>query len=267
MNSNEKQAEDIPIDHPRYLSLKHRHEIIEGLHNLVVTEAGLIAHGRGECFDYILGEKTNVFAKNAIEAAVALLLLAKNPIISVNGNSAALCAKELVKLSQLTKAPLEINLFYRKEGRIKAIQKLLEEEGALKILGIEEDKMIEIKELSSNRRRVDPDGIYSADVVFVPLEDGDRTEALKELGKKVITVDLNPLSRTSIWADVTVVDNIVRALPKMIEVSKEIRLKDQSFLTKILLKYNNQKTIQTALNYIIKYIKSQKRLAFENVKI
>lgn len=266
MNSNEKQVEDVPIDHPRYLSLKHRHKIIEGLQNLVVTEAGLIAHGRGECFDYILGEKTNVFAKNAIEAAVALLLLAKKPIISVNGNSAALCAKELVMLSQYTKAPLEINLFYGKEGRIKVIQKLLEREGALEILGIEEDKMIEIKELSSNRRRVDPDGIYSADVVFVPLEDGDRTEALKKLGKKVIAIDLNPLSRTSIWADITIIDNIVRALPKMIKFSKEMRHKDQSFLTKILVKYNNQKTIQTALNFIIKYIKSQKRKAFEIVK-
>ena len=29
---------------------------------------GLIAHGRGETFDYLLGEKTNGFAKKAIEA-------------------------------------------------------------------------------------------------------------------------------------------------------------------------------------------------------
>mgnify|MGYP006179153607 CR=1 FL=1 len=34
------------------------------------------------------------------------------------------------------------------------------------------------------RRRVDPEGIFIADTVFVPLEDGDRTEALAKMGKK-----------------------------------------------------------------------------------
>src|SRR2546426_3742263 len=40
-------------------------------------------------------------------------------------------------------------------------------------------------------------GIYGADAVLVPLEDGDRTEALVRMKKVVVTVDLNPLSRTS----------------------------------------------------------------------
>ncbi len=262
MNPNENHAEDIPTDHPRYLSLKHRHKIIEGMHNLVVAEAGLIAHGRGECFDYILSEKTNKFAKKAIKTAVALMLLAKHPIISVNGNTAALCAKDLAHLSSITQAQLEINLFYRKKGRIEAIKKLLENEGASRILGIEEDIMVEINELSSNRRRVDPNGINIADVVFVPLEDGDRTEALKKLGKKIIAVDLNPLSRTSIWADITIIDNIVRVIPQMIEVCRELKKKDKKSLKTILENYNNKNTIQEALNCIIKYLKSQKSKAF-----
>ena len=66
MNSNENQDSDVPEDHPRYQSLKYRHKIIECMKNLIVAEAGLIAHGRGECFDYILGEKTNNIAKNSI---------------------------------------------------------------------------------------------------------------------------------------------------------------------------------------------------------
>ena len=88
----------LPKDHPRYKSLEYRHKIIEGMKDLVVAEAGLIAHGRGECFDYILGEKTNKIAEKAIKAAVALLLTSEKPIISVNGNTAALIPQELVDL-------------------------------------------------------------------------------------------------------------------------------------------------------------------------
>ena len=120
MSSNEKEKDSLPKDHPRYESLKFRHKIIEGMKKLVVAEAGLIAHGRGEWFDYIIGEKTSSAAKKAIKAAVALLLLSDHPIISVNGNVAALMPEELVKLSNVLDAPLEINLFYRKEGRIEA---------------------------------------------------------------------------------------------------------------------------------------------------
>jgi len=266
MSFNEKKAVDVPTDHPRYLSLKYRHKIIDGMHDSVVAEAGLIAHGRGECFDYILGERTNKFAEKAIKAAVAFLLLADHPIISVNGNVAALCSKELVSLSQSINAPLEINLFYRKKGRIEAIKNLLEKHGASKILGTDMNKMVEIKELSSNRRRVDPNGIYNSDVVFVPLEDGDRTEALKKIGKKIIAIDLNPLSRTSIWADITIIDNIVRTLPQMVQISKEFKSKDKAFLNEIIANYDNRNTIQEALNHIIKYVKSQKSKAFDILK-
>ncbi len=65
MTPNKNQNKELPKDHPRYQSLKYRHKIIEGMKDLVVAEAGLIAHGRGECFDYILGENTNDIAKKA----------------------------------------------------------------------------------------------------------------------------------------------------------------------------------------------------------
>ena len=57
------------------------------------------------------------------------------------------------------------------------------------------------------------EGIYCADVVLIPLEDGDRAEALVKVGKKVIAIDLNPLSRTAMAAHVTIVDELTRAVP------------------------------------------------------
>ncbi|MFX1588444.1 MAG: phosphopantothenate/pantothenate synthetase [Promethearchaeota archaeon] len=266
MTPNKNSSYKIPEDHPRYLSLKYRHKIIEGMEKLIVVEAGLIAHGRGECFDYIFGEKTNENAKKAMEAAVALILQAKHAVISVNGNTAALCAKELVDFSNITNAQLEVNLFYAKEGRVEAIKTLLENAGAKNVLGTNENIMVEIKELSSNRRKVDPHGIKLADVVFVPLEDGDRTEALKKLGKKVITVDLNPISRTSIWADITIVDNIIRVLPKMIEIAKKQKKLKKVELQKLFKLFNNKKNIQDALDLIINYIEKQKKEAFMILK-
>jgi len=266
MNDNKKDEMSIPKDHPRHQSLQYRHKIIEGMKDLVVAEAGLIAHGRGECFDYIIGEKTSESAKKAMKAAVALLLLSEKPIISVNGNVAALVPNELVSLSNTVEAPLEINLFYRKKGRIEAIINVLETAGAKKILGKDESIMVEIEELSSNRRRVDPEGIKIADTVFVPLEDGDRTEALKRIGKKVIAVDLNPISRTAIWADITIVDNIIRVLPEMIKIAENLKSINKNQLEEIVSNFNNKKNIQDTLELIKKYIDAQKEDAFSILK-
>ena len=58
--------------------------------------------------------------------------------------------------------------------------------------------------------------IDAKDVVLVPLEDGDRTIALKKAKKKIITFDLNPLSRTARTADITIVDNVTRAMKLLV---------------------------------------------------
>ena len=264
MTSNEKQENTVPKSHPRYESLKYRHKIIEGMKNLVVTEAGLIAHGRGECFDYILGEKTTKTAIKAIEAAVASLLLADRPIISVNGNVAALIPNELVNLSNILIAPLEINLFYQKEGRIEAIKNVLQKAGATELYGVDPNKLVELDGFESNRRKVEL--IVDADVVMVPLEDGVRTGALKKLNKKVIAVDLNPLSRTALWADITIVDNIVRAIPEMINVAKKFKQFNKKQLSDIVNNFDNKHNIQETLDLILDYIKRQKKTAFDLIK-
>jgi len=264
MAFNENQKHQIPKTHPRYLSLKYRHKIIKGMKNLVVAEAGLIAHGRGECFDYILGEETNAPAKKAIKAAVASLILAERPVISVNGNVAALVSKDLVILGNILNIPLEINLFYQKKGRIKAIKKTLQSAGAKVIYGVDSKKMVELEGLESNRRKVEL--IANADLVMVPLEDGDRTEALKKLNKNVIAIDLNPLSRTALWANITIVDNITRTIPEMIKIAQDLIKSEKIQLIEIVDNFNNKQNIQDSLDLIIQYIENQKELAFQNHK-
>ena len=88
---------DVPESHPRYLSLKTRDNIVAGVDKGVTSIHGLIAHGRGEAFDYLLGESTHDFAQEAIGAAAVTLLLSAHPVISVNGNAAALAPFEMVQ--------------------------------------------------------------------------------------------------------------------------------------------------------------------------
>lgn len=233
----------IPKSHPRCLSLEHRHMLVDGFRKGFVAEAGLIAHGRGEAFDYLLGEKTLPQAREAEKAATAMLLLAENPVVSVNGNAAALVPKEIVKLSRILNAKLEVNLFYWTRKREKLIKEVLFDAGAKQVWGCERMKK-KIPRLESMRRMVSEDGIWASDAVFVLLEDGDRTGALVGLGKKVVALDLNPLSRTSQNATVAVVDNIVRAVPNMIKFAGKLKSKNKKSLHDIVNSFNNRRSLQ-----------------------
>ena len=214
---------NIPKSHPRYLSLQIREKLIDGFNNNLVAKEGLLAHGRGEAFDYLIGEKTTKSAKNAIKAAASMLNQAQKSVISVNGNFAALCPKEIIQLAKITDSKIEVNLFYSSEKRKKAISKILRKSGAKEILGIDKKQSTKLKGIDSARRIVDKSGIFSADVVLVPLEDGDRTITLKKAKKTVITFDLNPLSRTAQTADVTIVDNVTRAMKLLVSESRKSR--------------------------------------------
>lgn len=233
----------IPKSHPRVKSLLIRKKLVDGFDNGLVAKEGLLAQGRGEAFDYLLGEKTGKTAKSAIKAAAAQLLLAKMPIISINGNVAALCPKQIILLSKQTKAKLEVNLFYVNEKRKTAIIKTLKKNGAKEILGTNKKSSTKLLGIDSARRIVDKNGIFAADVVVVPLEDGDRTIALKKAGKKIITFDLNPLSRTSQTANITIVDNITRAIDLLTIESKKLSKKNPKYLKKIVDDFNNKKNL------------------------
>jgi 4-phosphopantoate--beta-alanine ligase len=238
----------IPSDHPRAHSLHIREMLVNGFRRGLVVPEGLIAHGRGEAYDYLLGERTTKTAQHAIKAAAAILLLSNRPVISVNGNTAALCPNAVVELAKVAGVALEVNIFYRTKERESAIKAELELHGAKKVLGVGSKASARIPELQSERRRVDPDGIYAADTVLVPLEDGDRTEALVKMGKTVITIDLNPLSRTSRAANVTIVDNVVRAMPALVEAAHKLR--GTKSLRKIVDDFNNSKNLRESLRII-----------------
>lgn len=239
----------ISDDHPRKNSLDERYKISNGVEEGYVAMAGLIAHGRGEAFDYLIGEKTIHEADTAERAAVAALLIAKNPVLSVNGNVAALCPIEIVELGKVLGAKLEVNLFYRTLDREKKIEKILKKKGAKKVYGVGIEKM-KIDGLDSERAKVSDEGILDSDAILVPLEDGDRAEALVKMGKTIIAIDLNPLSRTAQKATITIVDNITRAIPNMIKIASELKNLDGSVLAEIIEEFDNQKNLELVVEKI-----------------
>lgn len=244
----------IPKNHPRYESLLSRDKIVNAYKSGILADAGMIAHGRGESFDYLIGEKTTKVAENAIEAAAAALILAENPVISVNGNTAALVPEQIVNLADILNAKIEINLFYRTPERVKVIWKVLKDHGAKEILGTEDEDLKHITGLDSPRGNVSLKGIYNSDVILVPLEDGDRTEALVKMGKFVIAVDLNPLSRTSKTASLTLVDNITRAVPCLIEKVNELKKRDPEELKELINNFDNIINLKESLKVMLNSI-------------
>jgi 4-phosphopantoate--beta-alanine ligase len=243
MMEQESQAE-IPLNHPRRASLLTRARLTDGTRQGITSLDGLIAHGRGEAFDYLLGENTRDFATRAIEAAAALFLVARHPVISVNGNAAALVPGELAALSKALGSPLEVNLFHASREREDRIRNHLISHGAGQVLLPQQDFVLPY--IESNRRFVNGQGIHLSDVVFVPLEDGDRCEALIRSGRKVVTIDLNPLSRTARKASITIVDNIVRALPLLVDRVTALASEPRPALDNILENYDNGLALREA---------------------
>jgi len=235
---------DVPEDHPRYESLLTRHRIEAGVDKGITSRQGLIAEGRGETFDYLLGERTIESADAAERAAAARLLLADHPVLSINGNVAALVPGETVELADVVGADLEVNLFNRTEERMRAIVEHLEEHGAEDVKGLAADARI--PGLSHERAKVDADGIYEADVVLVPLEDGDRAEALGEMGKTEIVIDLNPTSRSAQVAAIPIIDNIIRAVPNVTEHARTLAAASEDELRSIVEEFDRKRALEDA---------------------
>ncbi len=223
-----------------------RNRLIEFYENGLVTVSGLISHGRGEAFDYILGERTSEFAEVAEKAALGLILSSKKPVISVNGNTAALADDSIIKLAKKYNIIVEANIFHWSRERIDRIVSHFRNKG-LEILGSNQE--MRIPGLESDRGRCEFDGIYSADTVVIPLEDGDRAEALVKMGKKVITIDLNPLSRTSRFGTISIVDEVDRAF-------KNMETFDPDESKNVLKGFNNSQNIQNLLKFMGERIKN-----------
>lgn len=234
----------IPPSHPRYRSLVTRERLAGYAKSGVVSWEGLTAHGRGEAFDYLLGEKTSESARLAEKIAAALLLSARHPVISVNGNTAALAAPEIAALQKASGALVEVNLFHRTETRVQQIEDLLRSAGAEVFSG----KAERLLPLDHDRAWCRREGMYSADVILVPLEDGDRCEALVDMGKTVIAIDLNPLSRTARKATLTIVDELTRALPEISRACSDLTPEESR---RIIASLDNRDLLSEAIRAMI----------------
>ena len=158
--------------HPRYQSLLLRHRLEQAEKDGLLAGSAMIAHGRGEAYDYLLGERTIPSAHMATVQAFAALRMAQRPIISLNGNAVALAGESLLMLAERLSCPVEINIFYRTPermaaliGRLEAIKK--EHKLDVQILGAEPNARI--PGLEGPRANCTKEGIIDSDVIMVPL--------------------------------------------------------------------------------------------------
>ncbi|MBO4357029.1 MAG: phosphopantothenate/pantothenate synthetase [Candidatus Methanomethylophilaceae archaeon] len=237
---------DIPKDHPRYKSLMTRERLAHMVEEGLVTPTGLISHGRGEAYDYLMGEKSIPPALESEKAAAAYLLRAKNPVVCVNGNAAALDPENLIALAKAVPAKMEVNLFHRTPERMEGLISYLESKGMDEVLGREPE--CRIPGLNHDRALCTRT-LYDCDVIVVPIEDGDRAEALVSMGKVVISIDLNPLSRTSCKATVPISDEMTRALENIIQYISELRGDDEAIL-KVINEYSSLSNRRETVRYI-----------------
>ena len=119
---------EIPDSHPRKASLMARQKMVDASSKGLLADSAMIAHGRGEAYDYLIGERTIESASLAISEAAARLVEARNPVISVNGNTVVLAGGDLIRLAAIVNCPIEVNLYYRTEDRVSGLLSLLDEQ-------------------------------------------------------------------------------------------------------------------------------------------
>jgi 4-phosphopantoate--beta-alanine ligase len=247
---------EIPKDHPRYKSLVTREKLADGVKEGMADPTGLISQGRGEAFDYLMGERTLEPARHAEKVAAAMLLRAENPVVCMNGNSVVLDPEGLIALAEAVPAKMEVNLFHRTPERMEKLISYMESKGAEHVLGRDPDTRI--PGLHHDRALCTMEGVGSSDVIVVPIEDGDRAEALVAMGKKVISIDLNPLSRTSRTATVPISDEISRALANITAYAKELKGNEKE-IDRLLSGYSAKRTREEELQAICDHLMSEFR--------
>ena len=98
-----------------------RHRLETAAKKGMLADSAMIAHGRGEAYDYLLGERTIPSAHFATQVALHTLKNAQHPVLSVNGNVVALAGDEILRLADQLKCPIEVNIFYRTPERMDAL--------------------------------------------------------------------------------------------------------------------------------------------------
>jgi 4-phosphopantoate--beta-alanine ligase len=119
----------------------------------------------------------------------------------------------------------------------------------VEILG--ENPDAKIPGLEGPRANCCKSGIYNSDVILVPLEDGDRCEALVAMGKTVLVIDLNPLSRSAKMGSVTIVDELSRVANNLLAGTM------QKSIRKSRPDYDNNQHLQAAIDHITSTLSSK----------
>ena len=136
-------------------------------------------------------------------------------------------------------------LHFQREEAAELYPNLVNDISNVEILGAEPNARI--PNLEGPRANCHSEGIFSADTILVPLEDGDRCESLIAMGKTVCVIDLNPLSRTARTATVTIVDELSRCVPILIE-----ELMNGYLEPPLLEKWDNEKNLQEVIDVILR---------------
>ena len=149
---------------------------------------------------------------------------------------------------------MEVNIFHRTEERMEKLISFMESKGASNVLGRNPDAKID--GLSHARAFCTREGVFTSDVILVPIEDGDRAEALVSMGKTVISIDLNPLSRTSKAATVPISDEIGRALENITRYVEELRGKEDE-IDAVIRSYSGERTRKDTIAFICDYLQKE----------
>ena len=65
-----------------------------------------------------------------------------------------------------------------------------------------------------------------------------------------ITIDLNPLSRTSRMSDVSIMDNIIRAIPFMTKIAEDLKTQEKNVLIEMVNDFDNDENLKECLEQI-----------------
>jgi 4-phosphopantoate--beta-alanine ligase len=72
------------------------------------------------------------------------------------------------------------------------------------------------------------------------------------------------MSRTAIYSDITIVDNIVRALPLMVECAREMKDMAVTDLEQIVSDFGNEENLMESIRLIMEHLETKARSSMTN---
>jgi len=203
----------IPKDHPRYKSLVTREHLAECARTGIVSLEGLTSHGRGEAFDYLLGEKTSESALLAGKDCGGPAPHRKTPGALRERQHRGACGTRN-RASPEGKRGARRGQPLPPDTRTGTADR--DGSSAMPVRTV-----FSGRSRSASSRSPTTGPFCRREGCLLPMSCLSRSKTATAarcsvgMGKKVIAIDLNPLSRTAKTATLTVVDEVTRALPEI----------------------------------------------------